>query len=64
MSVAAQVVGLQEGANKGRLPNVPDERDVVSPAVYAEILPLAIARPRSCPRVYQRSRVCGSACVT
>ena len=40
MSIAAQVVGLQEGANKGRLPNVPDGGDVASPAVDAEILPL------------------------
>ncbi len=40
MSIAAQVVGLQEGANKGRLPNVPAGRYVGSPAVYAVVFGL------------------------
>jgi hypothetical protein len=46
VSIAAQIISLQEVANYGvRLTSVPKAGDVASPAVYAAILRSAIAAP-------------------
>ena len=64
MSIAAQVVGLQEGPTRFACRTYQMSATWLRPQSTQKYSHSAIARPRSCPRVYQRSRVCGSASVT